>query len=350
MAIVEIVFDGGDEFFPRQTVSGTVRCVITEPFDLRGISVEFNGTGKVHWTETYSSTTDTEFGPETTQEHRYISHSEEYYSKFFDLFGLVAPVNKKNREVKLQMQPGEHEFKFSFVLPPCLPSSYTDAFLQIRNTATVTITRPWASDIVCEKPFVVHNISSLNNSLLATINTEKVEGKKLNHIYWRLFGPSDVIKCRCWLPKRFYVPGEEMPFSAEIENLTSRTMKGSCVKLIQAITYRCKKSTKKFKKTLCKEKRPVFERSDCWSDYKITIPPEIPPSPFACTQLVDVTYELKFEVDPGLFFRKLVVSLPIMIGTIFPRVETLPPGVATGFFSSLANPYLVSTTQPSQSQ
>ena len=87
---------------------------------------------------------------------------------------LVAPVNKKNREVKLQMQPGEHEFKFSFVLPPCLPSSYTDAFLQIRNTATVTITRPWASDIVCEKPFVVHNISSLNNSLLATINTVSI--------------------------------------------------------------------------------------------------------------------------------------------------------------------------------
>ena len=57
---------------------------------------------------------------------------------------------------------------------------------------------------------------------------------------------SGPITCRCWLPKRGYLPGETLSFSAEIENLSNRNMRGSELKLVQVnqnyyLTYELKK-------------------------------------------------------------------------------------------------------------
>ena len=58
----------------------------------------------------------------------------------------------------------------------------------------------------------------------------RIEKSKYLRCYCCKSGP---ITCRCWLPKRGYLPGETLSFSAEIENLSTLNMRGSELKLVQ---------------------------------------------------------------------------------------------------------------------
>jgi len=125
---------------------------------------------------------------------------------------------------------------------------------------------------------------------------------------------SGPITCRCWLPKRGYLPGETLSFSAEIENLSNRNMRGSELKLVQKITYHAQSKTRTEHNIVWKDARPGFEREDYWSDCRILLS-SMYPSPFRGTSLIDIDYELQFEVDPGSLSTNLVLALPILIGT-----------------------------------
>jgi len=219
----------------------------------------------------------------------------------------LAHLKRENGE----LPAGEHQFQFFFDIPTDIPSSFNGNFGCIKYTAEAKANLAAGNDIDCKKTFTVHN--NMNVSYLPDTNVRiEKEGSKYICCFCCRTGP---ITCRCWLPKQGYKVGEQIPFSAEIENLSSRSMEKSHLQLIQTITYHGKASQKKVDSTVIYEAdRPSFEREDYWTDYKIDVP-DIPPSPFRGTKLIDVDYHIKMEVEVGPLEKNIVIKLPINIGS-----------------------------------
>ena len=150
-----------------------------------------------------------------------------------------------------EIEAGERALNFSFVIPHQIPSSYSDDIGKIKYVAKAKVDIPWATDIESEKEFYVRDYLTLNQLPSANVRIHQYLNNHINIISFKLFIFQEVIKrenskhlcccccesgpitCRCWLPKQFYLPHEQISFSAEIENLSNQRMRGSYLKMIQ---------------------------------------------------------------------------------------------------------------------
>jgi len=301
----EIVFFNGEEYFSGETLTGQIVCNIELPMELKSIRMKLKGKGNVHWIDSHMFNN-------TTRTKEY-SNSEVFFTSFQN-FGTGE---------RHKLAAGEHIYKFSFVLPDDLPSSFAEEYGQITYKATVTINIPLAMDMKCKKEFKIMNRFRFSDFPPDNTPT-RIEKSKYLRCYCCKSGP---ITCRCWLPKRGYLPGETLSFSAEIENLSTLNMRGSELKLVQRISYHgnlihsshpssfsSQSKRKVVSNTIWEDTRPGFEREDYWSDCRILIP-RMYPSPFLGTSLFDIAYQLEFKVYPARCFTKLVAYFPILIGT-----------------------------------
>jgi len=267
------------------------------------------GRGKVFWIDRHLTLTTRNGRLAVRQVKTVRFRTEKYFKQEFHLLG--------SEEEKTKMEPGEITFDFSFTLPIEIPSSYSDRYGTIEYFAKVVVDRPWAINIKSKKHFIVRNYMTLNNIPSGMEKIEKKESK--NVCFWCC--ASGPITARCWLPKQAYVPGESISFSAEIENSSTRTMKGTRLKLIQCLKYHATSKTKTVCNTICSAKRPAFKREDSWSDFMIPIPPVLF-SPFHFSNVIEIEYKIKFKVDLGTFSSDLTIDLPIQIGSNCPESDT----------------------------
>merc|ERR1712088_431199 len=87
--------------------------------------------------------------------------------------------------------------------------------------------------------------------------------------------------------------------------------------VVTYITYRKNKTTR----------RPICEiqrgGQDMWEDVKMRVPALAPTNLGGVCNIMNVQYELEFHVDPSGVGFDLVVTQPILVGTI-PLVSTIP--------------------------
>ena len=122
-----------------------------------------------------------------------------------------------------------------------------------------------------------------------------------------------------------YVPGEFIGFSAEVDNMSNRDMDGSFLNLVEIVKYKARSKTKTETRVVAEIRRGQIRpgTSDFWEGVTMRIP-AVPPTNLAghCS-IIDVQYRLEFHVDPSGPAFDLVVSIPIIIGTI-PLQQYMP--------------------------
>ena len=140
-----------------------------------GINIKFKGKGNVHWTEQKRETHTVSGERRTRTVTKHYRNDEQYFETKFHLFGTGEPLslikqtlNKFSNDFKIsgercELAAGEYSFEFSFVLPHCLPSSFTGEYGKITFKAKATVDLPWAIDIECKKEFIVQDHVSLND-------------------------------------------------------------------------------------------------------------------------------------------------------------------------------------------
>lgn len=252
----------------------------------------------MHWTESQSETS-TENEESRVREDIHYSNREDYFKHKIHLFGSGH---------RTTIEPGERGYDFSFTIPYNIPASFDGDHGEIKYTVKAKLDIPWAFDLKSKKEFIVNDFMTINDY---PASMEGVSNENYTHLCCCCC-QSGPIKGRCWLPKQGYFPGELIPFCAEIENLSFKTMRGSYLKLIQHIHYHATDKTRVEQTEIFHASRPGFESEDYWSDFKITVP-NIPLAPFRFTDLIDINYEVQLEVDPGACSSSLYVKLPIMI-------------------------------------
>ena len=107
--------------------------------------------------------------------------------------------------------------------------------------------------------------------------------------------------------------------------MSNRDMDGSFLNLVEIVKYKARSKTKTETRVVAEIRRGQIRpgTSDFWEGVTMRIP-AVPPTNLAghCS-IIDVQYRLEFHVDPSGPAFDLVVSIPIIIGTI-PLQQYMP--------------------------
>lgn len=122
---------------------------------------------------------------------------------------------------------GRSTYPFQFNLPYGLPSTFEGAHGSIKYSIEAVIGRSWAFDCKSTTNFQVVGILDLNNVPAAQLPVVTKASKKFGIFIQS--GPLDII---LRLPKSGAVPGEYVPFIAEIFNKSNKTVT-ECISLLQ---------------------------------------------------------------------------------------------------------------------
>ncbi|PAA58645.1 hypothetical protein BOX15_Mlig015813g2, partial [Macrostomum lignano] len=216
--IFDIVFDDAEVnpqavYRSGQTIAFQVHLRLTEPVKCRAIYVKLFGHSYVHWTESRSTGSGNNRRTETVH-----YRSEEVY-----IDQKVAIYTPETAGPSAEHHPaGEYIYPVTFQLPPTAPSSFEGGIGRIRYEIKANIDRPWKFDNYTKKMFTVIRDFDLNIRLPDEVGPFKSEED------------FDVKCCYCFncccgkvrvsvaLPKKGYVPGEQVHITGEICN-TSKT-------------------------------------------------------------------------------------------------------------------------------
>ncbi|XP_042890395.1 arrestin domain-containing protein 3-like isoform X2 [Penaeus japonicus] len=258
---ISIEFDNSKAvFFSGQTITGRVRVTCDKPKYCRAIEVEFQGYGKVHWTERSKAQKN---GKQRTKTIHFKS-SERYYLMSYIVWG--------NGTTESELPPGTHLFNFSFLLPHGIPSSFESHIGKVRHQCKAKMDIPWKTDKVSVKAFSVNTLYDLNMDPQAKTITYHAEGrKKKDH------------RKVAELKRLEIPPGED----------------------------------------------------DNWNNVEMLVP-ALPPSHLQFCNLIDIDYELKFEMSPSGCHMDLEHTAPIKIGSI-PLVQ---------YFSNFVQGPAMNSAQP----
>lgn len=289
-------------FFAGNCVSGRLYIELDAEMNMREIRLKFKGAANVYWTE--SRTTGTGSKAETVTDS-YSAH-ETYFEQRVPVFGKGVGMGSEN-----SLPPGEHFFPFSLQLPPTLPSSFEGGVGYVRYTIKGTIDKPWKFDHDTKRPFTVTSLLDLNTYPNATSEVRNLHQKYLCCLCCRSGPISGLIK----LDRSGYVPGEMIPFNAEIQNMSSRDCAPS-LKLNMVTLFHATTSTKTTSQEIIRMNHQVVPagETEIWAD-RIQVPP-LPPSFLMGCSIIDINYNLELTIAPSGPAYDLKVPVPIIIGTI----------------------------------
>ncbi|KAK8401098.1 hypothetical protein O3P69_002692 [Scylla paramamosain] len=299
---IAVVFDNPSAvFFTGQNITGDVRVTCDKPKKCRGIEVEFKGYAKVHWTERKTTGTGDDRKTET---HHYTSQ-EKYYDMNYWVWG--------NGKDSYELPPGQHVFRFAFLLPTGIPSSFESHVGKIRHQCKAKMDIPWKTDKSCTRPYSVNTLLDLNTNPQATAPINYTDEKYLCCFCCRSGPMSLVLR----IDRSGFVPGENMCINAECTNMTGTEVNHTKAKITQIITYYAEGHKKTEKRKVAELKHGVIKArdADIWSGVEMLIPP-LPPSNLDYCRIIDIDYEFQFEMEPSGCHTDLDFAVPIIIGSI----------------------------------
>jgi len=331
----KVIFDRPNKtYFAGEILNGQVLINLNSEKTFKKIKVELEGYGNVHWKER-KTRRDSDGNTEHYDEH-YRSHENYVEMKTVVHNGPSLPA-------------GIHYFPFSFMIPGNLPSSFETHIGQVRYYVKAQIVRDWKWDHRAKGHIMINGVLDLNQYPSALQEGNARDQKNL--CCWPC--KSGPISAVITSNRAGYVPGEFIGFSAEVENLSNRDMSSSFLNLVETVKYRACGRSKVERRIVAEIIRGSIApgSSDYWEGVTMRIP-SVPPTHLAGScSIMDVQYTLDFHVDPSGPSFDLVVSIPIIIGTIPlreymqtfvnpPAITDLPPAygdVSFGTDTSMPN-------------
>jgi hypothetical protein len=214
---------------------------------------------------------------------------------------------------------GNHVLPFSFLLPENLPTSFEGEHGHIRYFIESKVEHSGLlNSNKRNKQFITIN-SIVDLNVIAGVNMPQTNSDtKIHGSLWCKSGP---LSATVSTTRYGFTPGEIMPISAEIENLSKKNIKCTKAMLYQYMTFSAtsggNKKNKRTKRCVQEVQRGKIEAggTDTWNSIGLSIPP-LPPSGLGGCRMINVSYALEFRVNPSVEGSDLVVYMPITIGSI----------------------------------
>ncbi|XP_040112935.1 arrestin domain-containing protein 4 [Oryx dammah] len=275
-----------------ETVAGHVLLEAAEPVALRALRLEAQGRATASW------------GPSTGAAAPAAASEVEYLNVRLSLREPPAG------EGILLLQPGKHEFPFSFQLPSePLVTSFTGKYGSIQYCVRAVLERPQAPDQSVKRELQVVSHIDVNTPALLTPVLKTQE--KMVGCWFFTSGP---VSLSAKIERKGYCNGEAIPIYAEIENCSSRLVVPKAA-IFQTQTYLAsgKMKTVRLMVANVRGNHIASGSTDTWNGKTLKIPP-VTPSILDCC-IIRVHYSLAVYIHiPGA--KKLMLELPLVIGTV----------------------------------
>jgi len=301
----QVVLDNpSNVFFSGQMVEGRVMIVLTEEKKMKRLKLELEGKGEVIWSESK--------GSGETRHTRWYRAEENYVHE--EVILAEGPT----------LPEGTHYIPFSFNLPTTIPATYEGAWGKVRYYLKATMVRDWKFDYDVKHHITVLAELDLNDLPDASQGAHNQDQKNLHCFCFR----TGSISATIGTDRQGFVPGEEIAFSAEVENESKKGIKKSILKLNEVATFIASGKSRTDKRSVCETERGATEKGGqgalcTWEDVKMRVPALPPTNLGGGCNIIKVEYELEFSVDPSGLHRDLLVTVPIVVGTI-PLLSTIP--------------------------
>ncbi|CAG5121475.1 unnamed protein product [Candidula unifasciata] len=297
LQLFEISFDPSQPvFIAGSVVRGTVKLELKDTLKMRGVRITCFGRAHVHWSEVEN------VGHRGGRQRvETVDHTAE--EEYFQFRTQLWPDEQSSEDANNSLGAGQYTFPFEFQLPSDLPPSFEGAFGYIRYWIKATIDEPWKFDHHTKRAFSV--IPCMD------INQYPGIGMPIEYRGELRTGcccvPSGRYKGSLSTTRKGFVPGSEIGFNSEIENLTGSTCWAE-ITLKMHITYQAEgkfKQEKKVISSLCKEQIPRG-KNYVWKD-RIQVPP-LPPSHLKGCKLIDCKYILQIDFEDEI----VIGTLPLV--------------------------------------
>ncbi|XP_067827671.1 arrestin domain-containing protein 4-like [Heptranchias perlo] len=297
-----IVFDseGVSSYSSGDVVSGQVLLELSDELKLAALRLEAKGCARVNWSDNLaaSSAVTGTVAPRYREEVVYLQHQQT----------LRQPTGDQGCFITLQ--PGKHEFPFSFHLPQGpLVTSFNGKYGSVKYWVTAILERPCVPNQIVKREFSVTSQIDVNApNFLSSVSKSK---EKTVGCWFFTSGP---ISISAKIERSGFCNGEAIPIYAEFENCSSRLIVPKAA-IFQTQTYLANEKTKTFRQMVANVRgnHVASGSTESWNGKALKIPP-VNPSILDCC-IVRVEYSLAVYVHiPGS--KKLLLELPIVIGTI----------------------------------
>ncbi|XP_056678092.1 arrestin domain-containing protein 2 isoform X2 [Monodelphis domestica] len=282
------IYHGGE------LLRGLLVLELSRPQRVKGLDVAARGAAFVHWLDSRSVGVNA------------VYHDYSAYQSFLRRRRQLLPRDSGDTTT---LQPGRHEFPFSFQLPTTLVTSFEGKHGSVRYCVKAKLHRPWGTAKRAKKEFTVIEPIDINTPALLAPQAGVKE--KMARAWYCNRGP---VSITAKIERKGYTPGEVIPVFAEIDNGTSRPVVPKAA-IIQTQTFVARGSRKEKRSVVASivgDPVPAGKR-ELWQGRALKIPP-VGPSILQC-RILHVDYSLKVCVDiPGT--SKLLLELPLVIGTI----------------------------------
>ncbi|XP_074158483.1 arrestin domain-containing protein 2 isoform X2 [Sminthopsis crassicaudata] len=277
-----------------ELLAGLLVLELSRPLRVKGLDVAARGAAAVHWLDSRSVGVNAVYND---------------YAAFQSFLRRRCRLLPRDSGDTTTLQPGRHEFPFSFQLPTTLVTSFEGKHGSVRYCVKAKLHRPWGTAKRARKEFTVIEPIDINTPALLAPQAGVKE--KIARAWYCNRGP---VSITAKIDRKGYTPGEVIPIFAEIDNGTSRPVVPKAA-IIQTQTFVARGARKEKRSVVASiVGEPVAAgKRELWQGRALKIPP-MGPSILQC-RVLRVDYTLKVCVDiPGT--SKLLLELPLVIGTI----------------------------------
>jgi len=317
---MQVIGPAGRPFGAGERLNGSLFIVTTRPLEIHDLDVEVEGTEATRWVE-HKTRTYTDSNGQTQTEH-YDELREEHHHFLKDKFCIpLCPPGSA-----ALVPPGNHQFPFSYPLPPGIPSSFSHAHGSIRYTLKSILEKP-GMDVKSEKLEVpVHGHTSLPLLMQAHTPASLFKEKTFNKCFLLCCVQTPPLRLNVDLPQTHYVPGEVIPLNLRLENHSGKAINALKATLVKHMLFRAGHHTKNESVTVLNVQlhNHVHDVAVNLSDRQLPVPSDLIDLTQKC-RLIEVTYVLRVEVVMDeTFALNPVLEAPIVITWACCRAP-LPP-------------------------
>ncbi|XP_037039870.1 arrestin domain-containing protein 17-like [Bradysia coprophila] len=231
-------------YFPGETLNGNIVVTSDSDVKVKGLKLRIHGKGKVKFTEKEQRFHDS-IGAHSNTLKLHSQHTHHHHSTSSSSSSEYIDVEYSEEETYLDItlnilgydggewtiKSGRFTYPFQFTLPFGLPSSFVGEFGSIEYSLEMVIGKSWAFDYKSLAFFQVVSVVDLNVEPTAQVPIIVKACKTFGVIFQS--GPLDIT---LRIPKGGAVPGEYVPFIAEIFNKSDRTVT-ECLSIHKEIEY-----------------------------------------------------------------------------------------------------------------
>ena len=315
-------------FYSGQEVSGSITMFNEKPRNLKTIIMNVEGYAMTSWTESS--------GSGKNRSSTTYSAREDYIMTTTRLFGLGSGERKNdNPFVDQELGAGYHTFNFCFLLPPTVPSSFSNFYGKVLYQIKVEMMRQLKFNYSFEFPFNVLTFVDLNYEGVELRNP--LIGGSEKKFFLGL--GSNALKFTAEIPFCGFVAGQILTISVDVMNDSSVRIEQVFVELRRLCHFKTKttSNTKNHSQTLLRgQNNGVEKKSKSSQVFSIQIPPVEPTSVRFC-KYIFITYEIAITAKVGAFHMSPTLRMPLTIGTV-PLIglecpQSTSPSVFTSSFS-----------------